>query len=116
MVPDASFAPGANMSSSDVRDRVEQEIGSDWGRSNPHGIDLSRCLVHPERRHFCDSFNQNRTIDLWLVLEQDTKTHEGYKIVFDEGNCKYGLAICGQEGCDVFIGYYGTFIETLDAM
>ena len=66
----------------------------------------------PERRRFVDGGHKNRMLDLWLVLEEHPQTHDGYKIVFDESSRQYGLASSG----DVFVGYYGTFIETLDAM
>ena len=101
---------------SDVRNRVEQEIAGDWGRSNAHGVDLKTCLVDPRRQQYRDSFNESRTLDLWLVLEEDVQTHGGYEIIFDENNCQYGLAITDRNGCRIVLGYYGTFLETFDAM
>jgi hypothetical protein len=104
------------MKTSDVRNRVEQEIAENWGRSNAHGVDLRTCLVDPRRQQYRDSFDQSRTLDLWLVLEEDTRTHGGYEIVFDDNNCQYGLATASRDGSRIFLGYYGTFLETLDAM
>ena len=100
------------MSPSDISLLIACEIGSDWNRANPHGVELRTCLVAPARRRFIDASDKNQTLDLWLVLEEHPQTHDGYKIVFDESSRQYGLASSG----DVFIGYYGTFIETLDAM
>jgi hypothetical protein len=104
------------MTSSEVKNRIEQEIGGEWEHSNAHGVDLRTCLVHPERQRFLDCTDEDRAVDLWLVLEEDPKTRGGYKIVFDEDNAMCGLAIADQNGRAVFLGYYGDFITTLDAM
>lgn len=95
---------------------IEHEIGGDWDRPNPHGVDLRTCLVTPECRMFTDPVDDTQTCKLWLVLEEEPKTRGGYKIVFDEVSGQFGLAITDQHGRDVFLGYYGTFLETLDGM
>ena len=104
-----------DITTSDVRNRVEQEIAEDGGRSNAHGVGLKRCLVDPRRHQSRDSFDEGRTLDLWLVLEEDTQTHGGYEIVFDETNCQVRSSR-RRHGFRIFLGYYGTFLETLDAM
>jgi dihydropteroate synthase len=104
------------MNSSEVSDYVKREIGSDWERSNAHGVNLRACLVQPQRRRFRDSFSECQMLDLWVVLEETPQTHLGYEIVFDEDNGTFGLATFDKMGDEVFLGYYGTFIETLDAM
>jgi hypothetical protein len=104
------------MTSLEVKNRIEQEIGCKWEHSNAHGVDLRTCLVHPERQRFLDCADEGRAVDLWLVLEEDPKTRRGYKIVFDEDNGMCGLSIADQNGRAVFLGYYGDFITTLDAM
>ena len=53
---------------------------------------------------------------MWLVLEENPRTRGGYKIVFDEQRREFGLATREQSGRDVLLGFYGTFMETLDAM
>lgn len=40
----------------------------------------------------------------------------GYKIVFDEGSLMFGLATGNIHGRDLFLGCYGTFLETLEGM
>jgi hypothetical protein len=50
------------------------------------------------------------------MLEENPKTRRGYKIVFDEDNGMCGLGIADKKGRAVFLGYYGDFIITLDAM
>ncbi len=57
-----------------------------------------------------------RTFDLWRVLEEHPDTRSGYRIVFDTRDMSFGLATTDQHGRDVFLGSYGTFMETLDAM
>ena len=104
------------MSPSDISEAIAHEIDGDWSRPNPHGVDLRRCLVTPQRARFVDASDETRSLDLWLVLEEKPGDHSGYKIVFDEARGEYGLAVTGQTGRDVFIGYYGSFLETLDGM
>jgi hypothetical protein len=103
------------MTSLEVKNRVEQEIGNDWTRSNAHGVDLKNCLVYPELQPFLNSTNEFM-VDLWLVLEENPQTRQGYKIVFDENSGMFGLAVSDQNGCGTFLGYYGDFNTTLDAM
>lgn len=73
-------------------------------------------MVTPERRLFADARDDNQPREMWLVLEEVPNTHSGYKIVFDEHARKFGLAIEGKDGQDVWIGNYGSFIETFDGM
>ncbi|MFL6230742.1 MAG: hypothetical protein ACJ741_18365 [Pyrinomonadaceae bacterium] len=105
------------MKASEVSEIVEHEIDGNWLLSNAHGVDLKRCLIAPPvKRLYEDSFRQGETMELWLVLEEVPETSSGYKIVFDEGSGMFGLAISGAHSNDVFIGFYGTFIETLEGM
>ena len=104
------------MSPSEVSQIIATEVDGDWSRANPHGVDLRTCLVTPERRRFVDASDDSQTLELWLVLEEHPQTRGGYKIVFDDSRKQYGLAVTDQHSRDVFIGYYGTFLETLDAM
>jgi hypothetical protein len=83
---------------------------------------LKKCLVTPPiRKTYADSFRKEQTLDLWLVLEEKLGTKSGYQIIFDDQKQMFGLAIWGRESekeafHDIFIGYYGTFLETLDGM
>jgi hypothetical protein len=100
------------MSPSEVSQAIAYEINGDWSRANPHGVDFRTCLVAPEFQQFVDATNKDQILNLWLILEERPQTRDGYKIVFDESRKKYGLASSGN----IFIGYYGTFLETIDAM
>jgi hypothetical protein len=104
------------MTPSEVTQLIAQEIGSNWGHTNAHGLDLKVCLVTPELGAYCDPMDDARTFDLWRVLEEHPNTRSGYRIVFDERDRSFGLAMTDQHGRDVFLGSYGTFMETLDAM
>jgi len=104
------------MSPEEVSKIIADEIGRDRKHSNWHGCDLRRCLVTPERRLFADARDASQAHEMWLVLEEHPDTHTGYRIVFDEEAREFGLAIEGKDGRDVWIGNYGTFIETFDGM
>jgi len=50
------------------------------------------------------------------VLEEDPVARNGYKIVYDESRDEFGLAMRDSRGKDIFVGFYGDFLTTLDAM
>jgi hypothetical protein len=104
------------MTPEDVSRIISDEIGDDWKHSNWHGCDLRACLVTPERRLLSDFRDESKTLEMWLVLEEDADTHTGYRIVFDEKERQFGLAIEGMHGRDVWLGYYGSFLQTFDGM
>jgi hypothetical protein len=105
------------MTASEISAIIEGEIGGDWSRSNAHGVDLRRCLVTPAEQVYEDSFKEGETLRLWLVLEERPADKSGYKIVFDEGSRMFGLATTNAaRGRDLFLGFYGTFLETLEGM
>jgi len=102
------------MRADEVRALVESAIGDDWSVSNAHGVDLRTCLVQPVLGTYPE--DGGGEIDLWLVLEEDPVSHGGYKIVFDEAHDRFGLATRLQGGGDLYLGAYGDFMTTLDAM
>src|SRR5688500_5472076 len=104
------------MEASEVSKVIEQEINGNWSISNAHGVDLERCLVQPTKQIYEDGLNKNETLELWLVLEEVPEDKSGYKIVFDETSCMFGLATSGFHKHDCFLGFYGTFLDTLESM
>ena len=105
------------MTASEVRDIIEREIAGERSRRNAHGCDLDRCLVEPHLVEFEDSGSPGATGTgmFWVVLEEDPETGNGYKIVFEEAAGKFGLAVPGER-LPVYIGRYGSFLGTFDAM
>jgi hypothetical protein len=109
------------MTADAVRELVEREIAGHWSFSNDHGCDLRRCLMSPELREYDDRragrplVDPAPTVRLWLVLEELREDRRGYKIVYDESAGLFGLAVSGTAR-DVFIGCYGSFLETLRGM
>jgi len=106
------------MTAQQVTELIEKEIAGDWERMNPHGVRLKKCLVVPPvQRPYDDSFHDGKVLNLWLVLEEHPERKSGYKMVFDEERREFGLATDdSRTGRDAFIGYYGGFLETLNAM
>ena len=107
----------AIMTSLDVRQIVEKEIGSERTRQNAHGCDISRCLVEPHLSEYenCAGPGASGKIRLWIVLEEDPATCNGYQIVYEEASGMFGLGCPGING-PIFIGRYGDFLTTYDAM
>jgi hypothetical protein len=104
------------MEASEVSRIIEDEIDGNWSVSNAHGVELKRCLVTPTKHAYEDSFKEGETIYLWLVLEEIPEDRSGYKIVFDDESRAFGLAIGNAHDRNVFVGFYGTFLETLQGM
>ncbi len=109
------------MTSIEVLEIVLREIDGNWSISNAHRVDLKRCLLpEPVMSLFqvmSRNPDQSRIINLWLVLEEDPDTHYGYKIVYDEQENMFGLASKDQgENIPIYLGPYGSFINTLEGM
>jgi hypothetical protein len=100
----------------DVRRLVEIEIGSGWELEYPHGVQLRRCLVVPRIERMRVGWDETTSLNLWVVLEEDPDEKAGYLVAYDEAEESFGLASRGSEGRHIFLGYYGSFIETLEAM
>lgn len=93
------------MDADSVRNRVLQELGD--RRSTPHGWDFSQQLLDPpvlrEYREPDGSLAHH-----WVVLEESA---DGYHIIFDASVGTFGLATSGT-----VVGWYGTFINTVEGM
>ncbi len=106
------------MTSDKLRAIVESEIAGNWDLTNAHGCDLRRCVIPPVINRF-ENFGKpggKDFVELWVVLEEDPDGCNGYKIVYDEEFAKFGLACPGKSGQDAYLGLYGSFLETFDAM
>ncbi len=105
----------------DVSKLIADEIaavGAGWfaqPQNNPHGLDLRRCLVQPTRVRCTDAFERGKQFDAWLVLEERPDSEDGYRIIFDEASGRFGLA-CGTRSDLVFIGFSGSFLNTVQGM
>lgn len=104
------------MTGEEVAQLVREEIGEDWSHPNPHGVDLRESLVAPQKVRLFVDMDTDRQVEHWLVLEESAR-RGGYLIVFDEDSRRFGLATFDvtTKRC-YFLGLYGSFLETLDAM
>jgi len=99
-----------------VANIIQAELDQKGSALNWHGVSLDRCLLDPVLRQFEDSFNDGEVLKMWLVLEENPETLDGYKIVYDPEENEFGLALSGKGALPVFIGYYGSFVDTLEGM
>ncbi|MGB7746227.1 MAG: hypothetical protein WBN75_02965 [Verrucomicrobiia bacterium] len=104
------------MSPQEISKIIADEIGTNWEHSNWHGCDLRKCLVSPQRKSFSHATDESKTREMWLVFVENPETHAGYRIFFDEEMHQFGLAIEGKDNQDVWLGFYGSFIETFEGM
>jgi hypothetical protein len=109
------------VTAADVSKLISDEVaavGEDWltrPENNPHGLDLSRCLIKPERVVCTHGFEAGNLFEAWLVLEEIPDDNDGYRIIFEEELGRFGLA-CGTRREPVFIGWYGSFLNTVQGM
>lgn len=106
------------MTAAQVRAIIDAELGNDLSRSNSHGVDLRRCLVEPRKvkcRNTFPKLNGGKPLELWIVLEETPETSDGYLIVFDEETHQFGLADWA-DSTPVFLGFHGTFLNSLEGM
>ena len=106
----------SRVTSEEVSRRVEAEIGDGWEIEYPHGVQLRRCLVTPRKERMRVGWDETSSIDLWVVLEAEPGERSGYIVAYDGVEEKFGLASQDAAGHRVFLGYYGSFLETLEAM
>lgn len=99
-----------------IKQIIQSETKGDLGISNLHGVDLKRCLVEPYLETLEDSFNEGQTIQMYVVLKEYPDSSEGYQIVYDPKENMFGLSIQGKGQYRVFLGYDGTFLESLKGM
>ena len=78
-----------------------------------YGRPLETCMVKPTLKRFVDSSRDGASISLWLVFEEDPTHPNGYSVVYSEADAMFGLAVKSR-GRDVFVGIYGSFVETLN--
>jgi hypothetical protein len=94
---------------------VDDEISDDWSRSNLHGVDLRACLVTPSLQIFRSHPQNTPPWELWVVLEEDPVGLSGYKVAYDADSGTFCVAY-GKQPNASYVGHYGSFLETLDAM
>jgi hypothetical protein len=111
------------MNADQIHQLVASEIGDAWDTTNSHGVDLRKSVVRPqqvkviERLVFNGKIN-DRLIDAWIVLFEDSDDRTGYRIIACQDGSRFGLA---DEGFDtdehlVLCGWYGDFLSTFRSM
>ena len=101
------------MTSEEVEQIIKSEIGDKLDTSNLHGINLTECLVTPVRQKYISAFDNSQTFNLWTVL---IESEDGYRIFYDEDENSFGLANKSLNDKLMYLGNYGTFLETLAGM
>lgn len=108
------------MNSHDVSTLIRAEIEGCSALDQSHDFDLDSSLVTPRRASVRNTFPHPdspnpKYLDLWIVLEENPGATEGYIIVFDEENRRFGLASASGTQ-PIFLGWHGGFVDTLQGM
>jgi hypothetical protein len=101
------------MTSEEVEKLIKSEVGDKLDTTNMHGINLTLCLVKPVRQKYISALDNSQTFDLWTVL---IESEDGYRIFYDEDENTFGLATKSKNNELMYLGNYGTFLETLAGM
>jgi hypothetical protein len=101
------------MTSEDVEQLIKVEIEDKTYTSNLHGINLSACLIKPVKQKYVNALDNSQTFELWTVL---IESDDGYRIFYDEEEHTLGLASKSPNKDLIYLGNYGTFLETLAGM
>ena len=103
------------MDSRQVSKLIADDLAANPAFFNSHGVDVKACLISPKKSAFDNSLRKGEVMSLWVVFEELPGKDEGYLVVFDDQRSTFGLAIHGDKR-PVFLGYYGSFTETLSGM
>ena len=101
------------MTSEEIEKLIKTEVGDKLDSTNMHGINLTQCLVKPVRQKYISAFDNSKTFDLWTVL---IESEDGYRIFYNEDENTFGLATKSLNNELMYLGNYGTFLETLAGM
>ena len=101
------------MTKKEISQLIEKEINGDWSITNWHNCDLKKCLVRPKKRKL--TLYPEKIKEVWIVLEENPETLEGYKVFFDETTKKFGLA-GDSEPFGYVCNFHDTFIAAFKSM
>jgi len=107
------------MTPQQVKALVDQEIARDPQRAQPLELDSYCRPALPALTTFKDSWHENRDITLWSILKDDLRAAlgNGYEVVYSEEEGLFGLAVgVKDQEKAVLVGFYGSFLETMEAM
>jgi hypothetical protein len=99
-----------------IKKRILEELKDQGNISNFHGVDLTKSLVEPYRETFEVAFEEGETIELYVVLKERPNSNEGYHIACDPETWQFALTIGGNENRRIFLGFYGSFLDTFRGM
>ena len=91
---------------------IEKEINGDWSITNWHNCDLKRCLIRPKKRKI--QFGAEIK-EVWIVLEENPETLEGFKVFFDDETKKFGL-VMPSNSFDYAVNSHDTFLAAFKSM
>lgn len=107
------------MTSEDVARLVLEQIGDQWERWTPHGLDLRKCVLeHPTKELFVSAERGKEVgLELWRVVEEDPVQKRGYIVFYDQEEDIFGLATRdAADGRNISLGGHGDLWTALEAM
>lgn len=99
-----------------IKKLILSEIKGDYSITNAHGVDLKKCLVEPYLQKFEKSFKKGEMVDVYIVLEENPESKNGHQIIYDPQEKIFGLGLSEEGKYHLLLGYYDTFLESLNGM
>ena len=103
------------MTCTEITDIILDEIKGGFERSNFHGVNLKKALLTPVKQKYISAQDNSISFELWTVLEE-TEDQSGYTIFYDAEERNFGLGMKSEDNKLLYLGNYGSFLETLNAM
>jgi hypothetical protein len=104
-----------------IKDMIKSKIENDILKFDEFGVDNSwsinknnihKYLIEPRYEEYL-SWDMKNKIMLWTVFEGDDVS---YKIVYSEENECFGMTMITDNNEKIFLGIYGSFVETFCAL
>jgi len=103
------------MTSTEVQEMVNADIGNDWSQTNLHRVDLRTSVVSPPRQLAVVDVSTECEHVVWLVLEE-CRGGPGYGVVYSEADNAFGLVQMAEGYVPCLLGIYGGFLDAFSAM
>ena len=98
-----------------VRERIERLVEQGLGELTPHLRAWAEShLITPKRVRLFDSIESPETFPCWLVTDHKGVNDSSYRVVYDENRNQFGFEVKLADGRELFMGWIGSFAETVE--
>ena len=101
----------------EIVEKIEMLVGQDIDSFPSHIYDwVKEHLVVPKKVQLFEDYESENKVGLWLVTDHTGNNDSSYRVVFDETESDFGLAVTLENGRECFMGLNGKFGHTVEGM